>query len=85
MEVMVGVGGIPSFVDEVLHKGGVSVSMGAKDPSSRRDHGLLERMETDTGTNAIQLGLAVRDKEVLVRVKTQEDGDKEGNEGRHHG
>jgi len=78
---VIGVGGIQSFVDELFHMGRVSVSMVAKDPSSRRDFGLLKWAEADTGTNAIELGLAVRDEDVLVRVKAQEDGDEEGRVG----
>jgi len=76
-EVMVRILGIQGFVNEFFHMGRIGVSMGAKDPSSGRDLGFLEGAEVDSGTNAIELGLAVGDKEVEVRVKTQQDRDKQ--------
>jgi len=38
-------------------------------------------VEGDTGTNSIELHLAVGGKELIIQIKAQEDGNKEGREG----
>jgi len=42
-ETMARVGGVQSFLDELLHVGWIRIAMGAKNPSSSRDLGRLER------------------------------------------
>ncbi len=58
----------------------VRIIMGPKNPSGSRDLGRLEGAESNTSADATKLGLAVRDKKFLSRVKTQEDRDKKGRE-----
>jgi len=63
MEAMAGVCRIQGLLDDILQVGWVRIR--PKNPSSSRDLGRLKRVEIDSGTNAIKLGLAVGGKEFL--------------------
>jgi len=56
----------------------VRIIMGPKNPSGSRDLGGLERVESISSADTLELGLAVRDKEFFSRVKAQEDRNKKG-------
>ena len=72
--------GIQGLLDGFGQVGWVRVVMRPKNPSGSRDLGRLEGAESNTSADATKLGLAVRDKKFLSRVKTQEDRDKKGRE-----
>jgi len=62
MEAIARVVRVQSFLDSYGQMVWVSVSMGAKDPTSSRDLGTLEGAEGDVSPKAVELGLAVGDK-----------------------
>jgi len=70
--------GIQGLLNDFGQVSWVRIIMGPKNPSGSRDLGRLERAESNTSADTLELGLAVRDKEFFSQVKAQEDRNKRG-------